>query len=165
MKNNTGIRLIAIFKIAKGLLMIGVSFGIFRLIHADLELVAYNFLNAFRVDPDNSYIRFFLEKFIDLSPDTITKFGIAAGCYSVLLLTEGFGLWFEQKWAQYLVIVASSIFIPVEVEKLAHHFSLAKVLLLLLNLAIVGYLCHVVTSRKEEQSEDLLSQKKSEQPV
>ena len=150
MKKKSGLRLIAIFKLVKGLLMIGVSFGIFRLIHADLERVADSFLNLTRMDPDNHYIHHFLVKFVDLSPETIKRFGIGALVYSVLLMTEGFGLWFEKTWAEYLVILASSIFVPLEIHELLRHPTPLKLGVFFLNLLIIGYLSYVVVLGKKE---------------
>ena len=144
MKEKTGIRLIATFKILKGVLFVGVSFGLFRLIHSNLEQVADNFLRHIRLDPDNEVIRHFLVQFINLSPATIHKFYLTALAYSILILTEGFGLWFEQQWAKYLVIISSGILLPIEMHEVLHHPTSLKWLILGANLLMVGYLCYLV---------------------
>ena len=38
--------------------------------------------------------------------------------YSALFLVEGTGLFFEKRWAEYLTIVATVSFIPVEIYEL-----------------------------------------------
>jgi len=70
--------------------------------------------------------------------------------YSGLLLTEGFGLWFERRWAEYLTIIATSSFIPLEVYELTRRVNDIKLWVLVINLAIVWYL--IRTLRREHKS-------------
>jgi uncharacterized membrane protein (DUF2068 family) len=60
--------------------------------------------------------------------------------YAALLITEAVGLWFEFAWAAYLVIVSTSFFLPFEAYELRDGVTPAKAALLVVNLAIVGYL-------------------------
>ena len=46
----------------------------------------------------------------------------------------------RRRWAEYLVLLATVVFIPVEIEELAARPSAFKALALLVNLLIVAYL-------------------------
>jgi uncharacterized membrane protein (DUF2068 family) len=62
-------------------------------------------------------------------------------------LTEGFGLLFRKRWAEYLTIIATGSFIPLEIYEIARHCSAARILLLIGNVAIVVYLIVHVRSQ------------------
>lgn len=71
-----------------------------------------------------------------------TREALAAGgiIYGALELLEGFGLLWRRRWAEYLVLVATCAFLPVEVDELLRHPTPVKAIALLVNLAIVAYL-------------------------
>lgn len=48
-----GLRLIAVFKLAIGLLLVAVGIGALKLLHKDVSELAANWVAAIRVDPDN----------------------------------------------------------------------------------------------------------------
>jgi hypothetical protein len=52
----TGLRLIAVFKLVKGLLLLAVGVGALKLLHKDVGEVALRWVNVLRVDPDNRFI-------------------------------------------------------------------------------------------------------------
>jgi uncharacterized membrane protein (DUF2068 family) len=65
---------------------------------------------------------------------------VAGLLYGGLEALEGFGLLLKRRWAEYLVLIATVVFIPVEVEELATRPSVFKALAMLVNLLIVAYL-------------------------
>jgi uncharacterized membrane protein (DUF2068 family) len=60
--------------------------------------------------------------------------------YSVFLLIEGCGLWLEASWAGYMAVISTTVFLPVEFYDVLRQISVVHVTMLLLNVAIVGYL-------------------------
>jgi uncharacterized membrane protein (DUF2068 family) len=149
MNKKSGLRLIALYKLVHGSLLIGVSLGIFRLVHANLDELAREFLIKTRLDANNHHIQYLLEHFVNLSPKTIESFGIAALCSSALTLTEGLGLWFGKRWAEYLVILSTSLFLPWEIRHLIHHPTLLKLVIFVFNLLIVAYLVVVILKKEK----------------
>ena len=149
--NRSALRLIALFKLVQGLLLLGVSFGFFRLIHADLDQVAVNFLSLIRLDADTELNQKLIGYFTRLSPTEIARLSLVALLYSLLLLGEGLGLWWRKQWAEYLVIVGTSISLPVEIYHIWHHPGPLKLGLLAINLIIVAYLVRVVRQGKRGQ--------------
>jgi len=73
--------------------------------------------------------------------------------YAALFLTEGTGLLLRKRWAQYFTIIVTGSFLPLEVYEFARHASVAKLLVILLNVAIIGYL--VVRLRRENKDKVL----------
>ena len=60
--------------------------------------------------------------------------------YGALELFEGMGLIWRRRWAEYLVLVATLAFLPLELDELLHKVTLIKFGALLINIAIAAYL-------------------------
>ena len=67
--------------------------------------------------------------------------------YGVLELVEGGGLWLDQLWAEYLTVIATSLFIPFELYELAIRPSLWKAGGIFVNVLIVLYLARALRRR------------------
>jgi uncharacterized membrane protein (DUF2068 family) len=65
---------------------------------------------------------------------------VAAILYGVLELVEAIGLLLRRRWAEYLVLLATVAFLPLEVDEMLRKPSLLKALALVVNLAIAVYL-------------------------
>src|SRR2546421_5711215 len=57
-----GLRLIAAFKLLKGLALLALGIGALRLLHKDLAAVVEHWINIFQVDPHSHYIQLLLAK-------------------------------------------------------------------------------------------------------
>jgi uncharacterized membrane protein (DUF2068 family) len=60
--------------------------------------------------------------------------------YALLQVAEGVGLWSLKRWGEYVAVVGTSVFLPLEVYELTHHVTALKVGALLVNLGLVVYL-------------------------
>ncbi len=81
-----------------------------------------------------------IERLVTLDVNTLRLIGLAAAAYAVLEGAEAIGLWFQYRWAEYLTLVATALFLPFEVYELSKTVTVLKVLALVVNLAIVFYL-------------------------
>ena len=86
------------------------------------------------------YVNEAFEKAIRLSPHRIKELGLVSFVYAGLFLTEGLGLWFLKRWAEWFTVIITSSLVPVEVWEICRHPSAVKVVVLGINLAVVGYL-------------------------
>jgi uncharacterized membrane protein (DUF2068 family) len=95
----------------------------------------------------------------DLEPGRFHVIGAGMLFYAALLLTEGIGLMYRKRWAEYLTIVATASFIPLELYELARRVSAPRLAVLLVNVAIVIYLfVRVRRERAEERVEPRIRQ-------
>lgn len=136
----TGLLLIAIFKLIKGALLIAVGIGALKLLHRDVAEVAAEWIDALRIDPDNRYIHWVLVKLWSVDEHKLKEISAGTFFYAGLVLTEGFGLLLEKRWAEYLTVIITGSFLPLEVYELIRRASSAKVVLLAINVAVVWYL-------------------------
>ncbi len=135
-----GILLIGLFKLLKGLLLVAAGAGALKLLHRDVAAVVDYWVQILRVDPDNRFIHRLLVKVLSVSPKQLKELSVGTFFYAALLLTEGAGLLLRKRWAEYFTVIATAAFIPLEVYELAHKFTLVRVGVALLNVAIVWYL-------------------------
>jgi uncharacterized membrane protein (DUF2068 family) len=66
--------------------------------------------------------------------------GAVVVAYGALEATEMVGLWLTKRWAEYLTLVATVVFIPFEVYELTSSVSILKLVTFVINVAIGGYL-------------------------
>ncbi|HTG18189.1 MAG TPA: DUF2127 domain-containing protein [Blastocatellia bacterium] len=135
-----GLRLIAVFKLAKGLILVAVGLGAIKLLHKDVSELAANWVAAMRVDPDNRLIHGLIAKLGLMNDRKLEELSIGSFFYSALLLTEGIGLWLKRRWAEYFTIITTCSLIPLELYEIVNRVTITRVVLLLLNVAIVWYL-------------------------
>lgn len=128
------------FKLAKGLLLLAVGIGAIKLLHKDLSELAANWITAIRVDPDNRLIHGLIAKLGLMNDRKLEELSIGSFFYSALLLTEGVGLWLKKRWAEYLTIIATCSLIPLEIYEIAKRVTVTRIVILLINAAIVWYL-------------------------
>jgi uncharacterized membrane protein (DUF2068 family) len=136
-----GLRLIAGFKTAKGLLLLGASAGLLALLNRDLSAVLERGVDALHAGSShNRTVHGLIAALGVVDVKTLEELGFGTLAYGSLTLTEGVGLWLAMRWAAYLTIVANSLFIPLEIYTLSQRFTLLKSVVLAINAAIVWYL-------------------------
>jgi uncharacterized membrane protein (DUF2068 family) len=138
-KSNT-LLLIGVFKLVKGFALIAVAFGALKFLHRDLSQTIEHWVNALRIDPENHYVHTVLARAINVSPHQLKALSIGTFIYSALFLTEGAGLLLRKRWAEYFTIISTAALIPLEVYELAKHVTPVKIVVMIVNVAIVVYL-------------------------
>jgi uncharacterized membrane protein (DUF2068 family) len=83
-----------------------------------------------------------LERAANLTPNNIKGLGIVSFIYAGLFLTEGIGLWLVKRWAEWFTVIITSSLVPLEVYEIYRHPSPIKILVLVINIAVVGYLLY-----------------------
>ena len=134
------LRLIALFKLLKGLLLVAVGFGALRLLHADVSTLVTAWADRLNIDPQNRYIDAALSRLLSADTRTLVAIGAGSFIYAALLLTEATGLWLRRRWAEYFTIIVTSSFIPLEIYEVSKRFTVTRLVVIALNVAIVCYL-------------------------
>lgn len=142
--HSRGLLLIAAFKLFKGFTLLAVAIGALHLLHRDVAGVADQWVNAFRVDPHNRYIHWLLMKLSSVDDRKLRELSVGTFIYAALFLTEGTGLAFRKRWAEYFTTITTASFLPLEIYELIHHATLAKGVALVLNIAVLVYLVWVL---------------------
>lgn len=109
---------------------------------ATLILAGLGLINGFvtHLNPDNAYVNRLVAHLASIDPKKLRELGIGSFIYAGLFATEGTGLLLLKLWAQYLTIIITTSFIPLEIYEMVEHKSVAKGIVIALNIAIVIYL-------------------------
>ena len=144
------LKLIALFKIAKGalLLVLGVS-----LVFLNARTRWMDALSNWTADEilleHSKAVAYLLNKLqAVLAGGTLRATSFLALFYSAVLFTEGIGVYMQQRWAELLMIFATASLIPLEVRHVWHRPGLVGALILLANCFIVWFLCSVLKRDK-----------------
>jgi uncharacterized membrane protein (DUF2068 family) len=151
------LKIIALFKIAKGALLFLLGFSLLFLNARDRWLDAIsNWADEELLLGHSRAVHFLLSKLQDvLAGGALRATGFLALFYCAVLFTEGIGVYFQKRWAELLMIFATAALIPLEVRHLWHRLmwhlpSLAALLILLANCFIVWFLYLVLKRDKAE---------------
>ncbi len=83
-----------------------------------------------------------LDRLFSARRSTLRLIALGLAGYGILEGIEAVGLWLMKRWAEYLTLIATALFIPYELHELAVSFSLFKIVAFAFNLAVVGYLLY-----------------------
>jgi len=142
--------LIGLFKLVKALLLVLLAIGALELRNlGDATAWILEIARAVHVDPDGRLVRWLVHQFAALSPHRLELISIGTFFYAGLFVVEGVGLVLRKRWGEIVTIVITGSFIPWEIYETVRHVSPIKLGLLVVNVAIVGYL--IVRLRGEDR--------------
>jgi uncharacterized membrane protein (DUF2068 family) len=139
---------IAVFKFIKGAVLLALAFGALSFLHKDVASEVERWLDQLRIDPDNQFIGSLLSKLQLVHTKELKELSALGAGYAALFLTEGTGLLFRKRWAEWLTIVATSSLMPFEVYELLKEFTAVRLVALLVNAVVVLYLIYLVRQKE-----------------
>lgn len=145
------LRLLAVERGVRGLLLLALAYGIWRFDGSRLALQRLfdEYLPA--VKPlatslsiniqESGPVRLIQEAF---SAKHSTLLLVAAGIllYATLQLIESIGLWLMRRWGEYVAVVATTVFVPLEIYELVNKVTWLRAGALVLNLFAIAYLVY-----------------------
>jgi uncharacterized membrane protein (DUF2068 family) len=151
------LKLIALFKITKGVLLFLLGFSLLFLNSRGVWLDKISdWADQEILLSHTRAVTFLLNKLQDVhAGNTLRATAFLALFYCAVLLTEGIGVYMQKRWAELLMIFATGALIPLEVWRLGrrlmfHRPILAALLILLANCFIVWFLYRVLKRDKME---------------
>ncbi len=148
-----GLRAVAVFEAAKGVLVMLAGFGILALMHRDLQDYAEQLVAHLHLNPAKGYPEIFIDAAANASNARLWMLASLAFTYSVLRWVEAYGLWRARRWAEWLAVASGGIYVPAELYELARGINWMKIMLLALNLGIVLYMVYVLWRDKRRRIE------------
>ena len=141
------LKLIALFKLAKGILLLVLGVSLLFLNARTRWMGALSNWIADEILLKHSKpVGYLLHKLQTmLAGGTLRATGFLALFYAAILCTEGTGVYMQQRWAEFLMIFATATLIPIEIWHLWHRPGLLSFLILLVNCFIVWFLYRVLT--------------------
>jgi uncharacterized membrane protein (DUF2068 family) len=131
---------IGLFKLVKAAVLITV--GVLGLVHTQGELIwkSERAVSWLGLSVGRRMMAHGVDKLSEVDRATVHRLAVLALVYAAVFLVEGAGLVLRKTWGEWLTVGVTGSFVPLEVYELARHPGAGKVVALVLNVAIVGYL-------------------------
>ncbi|MYT31980.1 MULTISPECIES: DUF2127 domain-containing protein [unclassified Streptomyces] len=94
----------------------------------------------FHYDLDHSPVVDTIRKTFGYQHSTLMLVAGALLLYALVEIVEGVGLWRAKRWAEYLTVVATAAFLPLEIYELTEKVSWLKIATLVVNILAVLYI-------------------------
>ncbi len=143
------LRLLAVERFVRGVLLVLLAYGVYRFNGSrnSLRQVFDSYLPLLRpiadrlgVDLETAGPVRLIEKALDAQHSTLVMVSVGVLAYGVLELVEAVGLWTMKRWGEYVAVVGTSIFIPLEVYEIVETVTWVRVAALALNVFAVVYI-------------------------
>ena len=138
------LRTVALLEAAKGALVLFVGFGLFALLHHDIQGFAERLIAHTHLNPAARYPRIFIELASHLTDVRLVLLAVGAVTYSVVRFIEAYGLWHARRWAEWVAALSGGIYVPFELMELYERATWLSLGAFVLNLAIVAIMLYCV---------------------
>ncbi len=149
LRDATVLRLLAVERFGRGLVMLLIGLAIVRfqsaqaslreLFEADLP-AAKPLAEKLNVDIDRSAVVRLVREVLNARQTTLRVVATLVIAYGVVQMAEGVGLWLLKRWGEYLTVVATAAFVPLEVYEVVERVTFLRLGALVVNVAAVVYL-------------------------
>lgn len=147
-----GLRVVAFFEGAKGLLVLLAGFELLSFIHKDIHEAAIRLVEHLDLNPASHYPRIFLDLINRINDTNLWSMAIAAAMYSLMRMVEAVGLWLRKSWAEWFAVLTGGMYIPVEIFEVVHKTTWPRVTVLVVNLGVVSYLLLVMFRNNDKRA-------------
>jgi uncharacterized membrane protein (DUF2068 family) len=143
------LRLLAAERFIRGILLVALAYGIYKFNGAQdsLERVFQDYLPTLRplahklgIDLQTTGPVKLIQKALTADHSTLELVAIGVLAYGALELLEGIGLWLMKRWGEYVAMVGTLVFIPLEIYELVERVTWLRVVAFVFNLFAVVYL-------------------------
>lgn len=143
---------VAISKLLKAALLVLAGVLLLQLHPGSVEQTLIDWVRALHFDPDRHFIHTFIAKITGIPTQNLRLFSIGTFIYAALYLVEGIFLLRDALWAEWLTIISTAGFIPLEIYEIVRHASITNVTVLCINILIVIYLIFRLYQRHRERN-------------
>jgi uncharacterized membrane protein (DUF2068 family) len=91
-------------------------------------------------NPDDSKLLHHIDQAFSLSPTTLLWVAVGLFAYAAIELIEAVGLWLITRWGEYFAVIATSVFLPLEIYEITEKVTAFRAIALAINIAAVLWL-------------------------
>jgi uncharacterized membrane protein (DUF2068 family) len=142
------LRIVAVFEFAKGALVLVAGLGLLTFVHRDLRDVVEELLEHLHLNPASRVPEIFVALAERVASVDLWLLAIGATVYAAVRIAEGYGLWRDREWAEWLGAASALIYLPFEFYALAKGVTPLKLATLGINLLVVAVLSDALWRRR-----------------
>jgi uncharacterized membrane protein (DUF2068 family) len=143
------LRFLAVERFIRGLLVLALGIAVLQFKSSQVSIrqlfekdlgAAKPLLNQLGWNATDSGLIHSVERALNAKGSTLNLVAAFLILYGLLQLIEGVGLWRLERWGEYFAVVATSLFLPLEIYELSEKVTVLRLGAFVLNLAAVAYL-------------------------
>ena len=143
------LRLLALERAIRGVLLVALAFGVYKFDGAEdsLARVLREYLPLLKPIGDRLGINLqdsgpvrLIHQALQTNHNTLHWLALGILAYGALELVEAVGLWLMRRWGEYVAVVGTAVFIPLEVYELVERVTWLRVAAFVVNVFAVVYL-------------------------
>jgi uncharacterized membrane protein (DUF2068 family) len=140
---------IGIFKLVKAVLLVLAGFTVLHLVNHDVAAFVNWWADVLHMDRDNRHLTNLIAELLSIDRKKLELISAGFFLYAILYGIEGVGLLMDRTWAEWMTVITTAGFVPLEVYEVFHKPSVPHFALLGFNLVILAYLIYRVTIKIE----------------
>ncbi len=148
-RRDKGLVLIAAYKMLSALVFALVGVGALRLIGREVDNLLASLVSDLHL-PESRFINFLIDKASLIDDHMLRRIGAGAFSYAALGILEAVGLYLEKAWGEYLTLLITASFLPIEIRELIHRFTWLRIGIFVVNLGVLIYLLITVMERRKK---------------
>jgi uncharacterized membrane protein (DUF2068 family) len=145
------VRVVALVELSKGALVLVVGLGLLTFLHKDVQTVAEQLVHHLHLDPASHFPHVFIDLAGRITSRDLWLLSTGAAVYAAVRLAEGYGLWHERAWAEWLGAISGLIYVPFEIAALTRSVTPLKITTLVINIVVVAVLVDALLQRQRER--------------
>jgi uncharacterized membrane protein (DUF2068 family) len=145
------LRAVATVEFVKGVFVLFVGIIAILLLHKDVWVIAESILALLHINTDRESAQLFLGLADDLTDARLWLAARLAFAYSGLRFAEGYGLWNQRTWAEWLAFGSGMLFLPLEVRALMRGITFLRCGVLVVSLAIIYYMYYLLREGRRQR--------------
>jgi uncharacterized membrane protein (DUF2068 family) len=138
-----GLRAVAVFEIANGVLVLAAASGLLTLLHNDAVDEVAHLADRLHFHSEGHVSQILLRAASNLTDAKLWAIAAAAVTYSIVRFVEGYGLWRRRTWAEWFALLSGAMYLPWELYEILTHFTSTTLIVFVCNFAIVIYMLYV----------------------
>src|ERR1700733_4569528 len=145
------LRAVATVEFVKGAFVLFLGVIAILLLHKDVWVIAESILALLHVSTDRHSAQVFLDLADDLTDARLWMLAQLAFVYSALRFAEGYGLWNQRTWAEWLAFGSGMLLLPWEIRAVMHGITALRCGALVVNLVIITYMGFLLRAGRRER--------------
>jgi uncharacterized membrane protein (DUF2068 family) len=138
------LRAVASLEFIKGVFVLLVGLTAILLVHKDAWVLAESLLALLHISTDRHSAQLFLDFADDITDARLWAAARLAFAYSALRFVEGYGLWKQRTWAEWVAFGSGTLLIPLEIWELMRGITVLRSVVFVGNLAVVFYMLYLL---------------------
>jgi uncharacterized membrane protein (DUF2068 family) len=151
------LRGIATLELIKGVFVLLVGVCAMLLVRRDAWYLAESLLALLHISTDRHIAQVFLDFADNLTDTRLWAAARLAFVYSALRFAEGYGLWNQRTWAEWIAFLSGTLLLPFEIRELMRGITVLRSLVFAINIGVVFYMFFLLRAGHRERRRQRLA--------